>query len=69
MGTPREEVLIDYTNYHGERSKRLVRPLSVAFENSEWHPDTQWILHAIDVERGETREFALKDIHSWEPVS
>lgn len=67
MADPREEVLIDYTNWRGERSTRRIRPLSVAFENSQWHPSTQWILHAVDIERGATREFAMKDIHSWLP--
>jgi predicted DNA-binding transcriptional regulator YafY len=65
----KQEVMIDYTNYRGERSVRRIRPLSIQFENSEWHPDTQWILHAVDVEKGKTREFAMRDIHSWEPIS
>jgi predicted DNA-binding transcriptional regulator YafY len=61
-------VRIDYTNYRGERAKRRIEPLSIAFENSEWHPTTQWILTAVDVERGVVREFAMTNIHSWEPA-
>ncbi len=69
MSDPRENVLIDYTNYRGERRQRLIRPLSTTFENSAYHPDTQWILTAVDVERGVVREFAMKDIHSWTPAA
>jgi predicted DNA-binding transcriptional regulator YafY len=60
-----EEVLIDYTNYRGERSWRKIRPNRIAFENSEFHSDTQWILHALDIDKNVFREFAIKDIHSW----
>ncbi len=68
MADQREEVLIDYTNYRGERAVRRIRPLTVRFENSEWHPETQWLLRAVDIEKGATRDFAMKDIHSWEPA-
>ena len=69
MADPREEVLIDYTNYRGERAVRRIRPLTVRFENNEWHPETQWLLLAVDIEKGATRDFAVKDIHSWKPVA
>lgn len=63
-----QEVLIDYTNWRGERSTRRIRPLRIEFENSEWHPDTQWVLYAVDVEKSAERAFAIRDIHSWEPA-
>jgi predicted DNA-binding transcriptional regulator YafY len=65
--TPGEEVLIDYTNHRGERRWRRVRPVRIAFESSKWHHDTQWIMHAVDVEMAANREFAMKDIHAWKP--
>lgn len=66
---PREAVIIDYTNHSGERRKRRIRPLGLNFENNEWHPETQWILEAQDLDRGgDIRGFALKDIHSWQPA-
>ena len=61
-------VRIDYTNWRGERSIRLVKPLRLEFENSEWHPETQWVLYAVDLDKGVERVFAMKDLHSWEPV-
>jgi predicted DNA-binding transcriptional regulator YafY len=65
---PRKEVVIDYTNWRGERSKRRIRPHQIVFENNEWHPETQWLLEAADLEKGEMRTFALANIHSWQPV-
>lgn len=65
MADPREDVLIDYTNWRGERSMRRIRPMRISFENSEWHPETQWVLYAIDIDKGMERIFAMKDIHSF----
>lgn len=59
-------VLIDYTNWRGERSIRRVWPLSIRFENNEWHPDTQWLLEAVDIDRATVRTFAMSSIHSWQ---
>lgn len=61
----RKHVIIDYTNWRGERGLRRIVPLSMHFENNEWHPETQWLLEADDVEKGETRTFAVVNIHGW----
>lgn len=58
-------VWIDYTNFRGKRSVRRIKPLTISFEKNEWHPETQWLLEAVDLERGEMRTFALKNIHAW----
>lgn len=61
------EVIIDYTNWRGERAKRRIKPIgSMVFTYNEWHPEQQWLILALDVERGEKRFFAMKNIHSWE---
>ena len=60
-----EAVLIDYTNYKGERTVRGVVPISIRFGKSEWHPEPQWLMLAHDLGRNAEREFAIKDIHSW----
>ena len=61
-------VTIEYTNWRRERGTRVIRSRRIAFENSRWHPETRWLLEAIDVEKDEIREFAMKDIHSWTVV-
>jgi predicted DNA-binding transcriptional regulator YafY len=63
-----EDVVLDYTNHRGERSKRLVRPWKMDFTSTEWHPEPQWILFAWDYGKNEDRGFAMKDIHEWAPV-
>ena len=65
LDLPKQEVIIDYTNFRGERALRRIRPLTVRFEAIEWHEEVQWLLRAVDVERGATRDFAMADIHSW----
>ena len=65
-----DHVVIDYTNYRGERSKREIIPVfqSLRFSKNEWHTDVQWLMDAFDVEKNAWRTFAMKDIHSWEPL-
>lgn len=60
-----DTVLIDYTNYLGKRSIRLITPLKIEFTLTQYHPERQWILHATDRNKNEVRSFAMKDIHSW----
>jgi predicted DNA-binding transcriptional regulator YafY len=66
MTDPRKIVTIDYTNWRGERSLRRIVPLALAFDSNEWHPKSQWLLLAADIEKnGEVRTFAMANIHSW----
>lgn len=61
-------IQIDYTNWRGVRRKRLVRPTGfMTFDSTEWHPEKQWLMEAIDVQSGGViKLFALKDIHGTE---
>lgn len=61
------KVVIDYTNWKGARSKRTIIPISIRYGTSPFHNERdQWLLHAIDVDKLEEREFAMGNIHSWE---
>jgi predicted DNA-binding transcriptional regulator YafY len=60
-------VLIDYTNYRGERRHRVITPIKLTWGESEYHKGNQWLLLAIDCETIRTKKFAMKDIHSWQP--
>ena len=64
MADARRVLIIDYTNYRGERRERRIRPLGIHFANDEWHPETQWLLEAVDEERNVIRDFAMVNIHS-----
>lgn len=63
-------VLIDYTNWRGERRKRYVIPIAIRATATKHHPEKQWILKAIDCEKkvGEDniKYFALRDIHAFD---
>lgn len=67
---PGQHVLIDYTNWRGERSIRPIVPNmeSLWYGFNDWHKEAQWLLDAYDVEKGDIRTFAMKDIHSWRSV-
>jgi predicted DNA-binding transcriptional regulator YafY len=62
-------IVIDYTNYRGERARRRILPNRLWFGAADWHPEPQWILDAWDIQKGAIRSFAMRDIHSWEPDS
>jgi predicted DNA-binding transcriptional regulator YafY len=58
-------VIIDYTNYRGERSHRRIRAHGrVVFASNEWHPEKQWIMEGFDLDKNAVRFFAMKDIHA-----
>lgn len=61
----KQEVIIYYTNYRGETAERRICPLKLIFDSNEWHREPQWLLEAIDVEKGAERTFSLSTIHHW----
>ena len=59
------QVIILYTNYRGETAYRTIVPETIWFGGTSWHPEKQWLLDALDVEKNEKRSFAMKDILEW----
>lgn len=59
-------ITIDYTNYRGERGTRRVLPYEQYFGTTPFHPDPQWLMRALDVEKNAERTFAMKDIHDFD---
>lgn len=51
-----------YTNWRGITAVRTIRPISVWFGSTEWHPEPQWLMHGIDLGRDELRDFAMRDM-------
>lgn len=62
----RKAIKIVYTNYRGETASRHVVPQRVWFGATDWHPEEQWLLDAIDLDKGAERSFALLDIKSYQ---
>lgn len=59
-------VVIDYTNWKGERRERRVCPILICYGAfPPYHAEPQWVLRAIDLESGEWKHFALENIHEW----
>ena len=56
-----EPVTLTYTNWRGETAERTIIPRRVWWGSTEWHPEPQWLLTAIDVEKQAERDFALRD--------
>jgi predicted DNA-binding transcriptional regulator YafY len=52
----------EYTNWEGEEAVRKVVPIKIWYGKTEFHPKEQWFLKAMDIEKNEERDFAVKDI-------
>ncbi len=55
-------IRIQYTNWRNEASERSIIPIEVWFGKTEWHPEEQWFLKALDVAKNTERDFAFRDI-------
>lgn len=62
---PAQAIRIVYTNYRGETSLREIVPQRVWYGATDWHPEEQWMLDAVDLDKGAARSFALRDIQSY----
>jgi len=58
-----QAVRIVYTNYKGETSERTIIPRRMWLGETQWHPGTQWLLDAFDLDKQADRSFAVRDIH------
>jgi len=54
-------VEVHYRNWRGEERTRTIHPLELKWGSTEWHPEDQWLILAVDPEDGKTKLFALKD--------
>ena len=57
---------IDYTNWKGERSKRIIIPKWIKYESDNKYHGSCFVLTAFDKEKKEYRSFKLNDIHNPE---
>lgn len=51
-----------YTNYKGNTGYRTVQVHGVYFGSTEYHPEPQWLMNAIDLDKKENRVYAMKDM-------
>lgn len=60
--SPGQVVRFRYKNWKGLVAERTARVESILYSRNEWHCQPQWLLRAFDLEKGEMRLFALKDV-------
>lgn len=51
-----------YINYKGEEADRTILPDNIYFGSTEYHPEPQWLLQGLDLDKNETRIFAIINI-------
>jgi predicted DNA-binding transcriptional regulator YafY len=56
------DLSFDYINHRGEKSRRTVTPIAYRFGVSTWHSGAQWLMMALDHDKSEPREFAMRDM-------
>ena len=57
-----DKLEFDYVNWKGEQSHRKVEVLDFFYGSNAYHREEQWLLYAIDLEKGAYRMFAMKDM-------
>ncbi len=57
-----QEIVFRYCNWRGETALRRATPIELVYGATEWHPEPQWLVKAIDVDSKSLRLFALKDM-------
>jgi predicted DNA-binding transcriptional regulator YafY len=59
-------VKILYRNWKGQIAVRSIEPSGIWYGTTQWHPESQWFLRALDLDKNEWRDFALRDVREWE---
>ncbi len=63
-------IVFRYRNHRNEEAVRTARPIRIWFGSTAFHPEAQWFLEAFDLDRGETRDFALTGLlGGWGPAA
>ena len=55
-------LVFEYVNWEKKKAVRKVQPLEIWYGQTQWHPKKQWLLKALDLDKNEKRDFAIKDI-------
>jgi hypothetical protein len=52
----------DYMNWRGFAGHRRIKVQRIYFGSTEYHPEIQWLLEGIDMNKNDSRIFAMKDM-------
>ena len=56
---PSQVLTFVYKNWKGEIRERRVVPIEIVFGHDSYHQPDQWLMHAIDMDKGARRTFAF----------
>lgn len=63
------DIEFDYVNYKGEKSHRRISPRFIRYGTSQWHAAPQWLMQAMDLDKADLREFAMKDMTNVKEIN
>lgn len=63
------QIEFDYTNWKGKTSKRKAIVQRFAFGKTEWHQEEQFLMMGFDLDKKETRYFAMDDMRNIQKIS
>lgn len=66
MEEKNKNISINYTNYKDETRQRTILPVEIWYGSNRWHSEKQWFLKAIDIDKGEERDFAFSGINKFD---
>lgn len=64
-----QNVEFTYTNWKGKTRQRKAYFIKFFMGSTEYHPEPQWLVTGMDLEKQAERTFALKDISNLKPLS
>ena len=56
---------VRYKNWRGEVAVRTIIPQRVYWGSTEWHPQEQWLIEVLEVDKSILRVFAMVDVQEW----
>lgn len=56
------KISFSYMNYKGQFRRRKAVMIGIFWGSNQWHSKPQWLVKGEDLEKGEIRTYALKDI-------
>ena len=60
--SPGQTIRFRYRNWLGQIGTRTAQVVRLTYGVTEWHPEPQWLLEAVDTEKNQIRLFALNDM-------
>ncbi len=66
---PGQRISFRYKNWRGETAERHAEVKEIWFGSTEYHRNPQWLMRAVDLEKGAERDFAMADMYNVRPLA